>query len=667
MCAEGIPVPERTDERFRLLVNPAAGGGRARGRLPAVESALSRAGADYELVETESLAHACNEAVSGVAEGRIPVVMSGDGMIGAVGGKLAGSETPLGVIPGGRGNDLARVVGIPTEPAEAVANLLSGQRRRIDVGEANGIPFLCIASCGFDSDANRIANEAKFIRGSLVYAYAALRALAQWKPATFTLSWEGGERSFRGYSVAAANSQAYGGGMFVAPDAVLDDAQLDVVTTAEVSKLSFLRGAPRRLQGSPRRASGGRRVPLRRARDHGRPPIRRLRRRRAADRSAGDDPHPAARARADRTAAGPQLVSGARRSTAPRSATFAGKRAFARAVGGLSRLSGRGGGTTLPGRLLLRTAPDAIERLGSRLQNGSAVISATNGKTTTAGMIAAALDADGRRIVHNRAGSNMAWGVATALLEGDGDEGLFEVDEAWLPKVSAALHPRLLLLANLFRDQLDRYGELERLADDWAVLIEGLEGEGAKIVLNADDPLVADLGPRPGAAAAIRGHLLSGSMIPPRPCRSSMPSTPSTAGVVARPTSTTVPSSVTSATTAARAAGPTVPAPRSPRPRSSCSAWRARDSRCVHRRARRWWRCRCPVSTTSTTRSRRWRLPRGLGVGLERIVDSLNRVEAVFGRVETIDIAGRPAGDPPDQEPGRCERGSADAGAGGRP
>ncbi len=180
---------------------------------------------------------------------------------------------------------------------------------------------------------------------------------------------------------------------------------------------------------------------------------------------------------------------------APRpSPVFAGKRALARAIGGLSRLSGRGGGTTLPGRVLLRTAPDAIERLGARLGDGAAIVSATNGKTTTAGMIAAALAADGRKPVHNRAGSNMAWGVATALLDQRGDEGLFEVDEAWLPKVSAALHPRLLLLCNLFRDQLDRYGELERLADEWAVVVERLEAEGSAIVLNADDPLVADLG-----------------------------------------------------------------------------------------------------------------------------------------------------------------------------
>ena len=173
---------------------------------------------------------------------------------------------------------------------------------------------------------------------------------------------------------------------------------------------------------------------------------------------------------------------------------FAGKVAVARSVGRLSRRSGRGGGTTLPGRLLLRFAPDALERLGDRLTRGATIISATNGKTTTAGMLATAMEAEGRRPVHNRAGSNMAWGVATALLEQSGDEGLFEVDEAWLPRVSAALGPRLLVLGNLFRDQLDRYGELERLADEWAVLVDGLERDGAGFVLNADDPLIADLG-----------------------------------------------------------------------------------------------------------------------------------------------------------------------------
>jgi lipid II isoglutaminyl synthase (glutamine-hydrolysing) len=175
------------------------------------------------------------------------------------------------------------------------------------------------------------------------------------------------------------------------------------------------------------------------------------------------------------------------------SALFSAKLVLARATGTLSRRSGRGGGTTLPGRLLLRIAPDAISRLGSSLTDRSTIVSATNGKTTTAGMISAALRAAGRVPVHNRAGSNMTWGVATALLEQRGTEGLFEVDEAWLPRVASELDPKLIVLANLFRDQLDRYGELERLADDWAELVEARAGRTG-FVLNADDPLVADLG-----------------------------------------------------------------------------------------------------------------------------------------------------------------------------
>jgi lipid II isoglutaminyl synthase (glutamine-hydrolysing) len=183
---------------------------------------------------------------------------------------------------------------------------------------------------------------------------------------------------------------------------------------------------------------------------------------------------------------------------------FGAKVALARAIGAASRASGRGGGTTLPGRVLLRLSPDAIAKLGSGLSR-STIVSATNGKTTTAGMISAALAAEGRKPVHNRAGSNMTWGVATALLEQHGTEGLFEVDEAWLPKVSAQLDPELIVLGNLFRDQLDRYGELETLADEWARLVEARAGQ-TRFVLNADDPLIADLGrdreerPRPGVS-----------------------------------------------------------------------------------------------------------------------------------------------------------------------
>lgn len=175
---------------------------------------------------------------------------------------------------------------------------------------------------------------------------------------------------------------------------------------------------------------------------------------------------------------------------------FTPKVAFFRAVGRAIRKTGKGGGTTLPGRLLLGLSPHAIAKLGERLDQGSTVVSATNGKTTTAGMIASILAAEGRQPVHNRAGSNMTWGVATALLEQSGREGLFEVDEAWLPKVVDELDPELIVLGNLFRDQLDRYGEMEALADEWEKTVAAREGRSS-FVLNADDPMIADLGEDP--------------------------------------------------------------------------------------------------------------------------------------------------------------------------
>lgn len=230
--------------RYALLVNPSAGSGRALKRLPAITAELDRRRMSHRIVMTTGLDHGCREAEQAAEQGEIPVVVSGDGLIGKVGGMLAGTATPLGVIPGGRGNDFARVVGIPTDPAEAVAILAADHRRRIDVGDANGERFLCIASCGFDSDANRIANEVKLISGAPVYAYAAIKALWQWRPARFSVTVDGERRELTGYSVVVANSKAYGGGMYVAPDALLDDGELDVITTADIPKRRFLAGIP---------------------------------------------------------------------------------------------------------------------------------------------------------------------------------------------------------------------------------------------------------------------------------------------------------------------------------------------------------------------------------------------------------------------------------------
>jgi YegS/Rv2252/BmrU family lipid kinase len=148
----------------------------------------------------------------------------------------------LGVLPGGRGNDLARVLGIPRDPIAACTVIADGVPRAMDVGEVAGQAFVGIASVGFDSDANRIANEAPAWLGNLVYAYGALRALWSWRSARFELELEPpGERiSFTAYTVGACNSKTYGGGMRAAPDALLDDGLLDVVVLESLSKLEFL-------------------------------------------------------------------------------------------------------------------------------------------------------------------------------------------------------------------------------------------------------------------------------------------------------------------------------------------------------------------------------------------------------------------------------------------
>ena len=233
-----------------LIVNPHSAGGRALKLLPRVEAHLDARRVDFRVVRTRSLEHGVEQALVAVEADEIPVVVSGDGLLGAIGGAVAETDAPLGIVPGGRGNDLARVLGIPTEPEAAIATVLAGHSRRIDVGEANGERFLGIASVGFDSEANRVANETSWLRGNLVYAYAALRVLAAWKPAGFTLAVDDSRTRVSGYSVIVANSRAYGGGMFIAPNAELDDGEFDIVSVGEVGKLRFLANLPKVFKGT---------------------------------------------------------------------------------------------------------------------------------------------------------------------------------------------------------------------------------------------------------------------------------------------------------------------------------------------------------------------------------------------------------------------------------
>lgn len=233
-----------------LLVNPASASGRALKLLPRIEAALDARRAVFRVEKTRSLEHGVELALRSVEANEVPVVVSGDGLMGAVGGAMAGTETPVGLIPSGRGNDLARALGIPDDPEAAVEVLLAGHSRRIDVGEANGKRFLGIVSVGFDSECNRLANETKFIRGNLVYAYSMVRTLIGWRSARFTIAVGEERKRISGYFVDVANNSVYGGGMYIAPEAAIDDGLFDVVAIEEVGKLRFLSGLRDVLKGA---------------------------------------------------------------------------------------------------------------------------------------------------------------------------------------------------------------------------------------------------------------------------------------------------------------------------------------------------------------------------------------------------------------------------------
>jgi YegS/Rv2252/BmrU family lipid kinase len=243
--------------RLALIVNPVAGGGRPARALPAVEQALRGHGLEHRLEYTASLDHARELAVEAAASGEVAVAFGGDGLIGAVAEALRHSDGVVGILPGGRGNDLCRMLGIPRKPVAACAVLASGVTRDLDLGEVAGRTFTGIASCGFDSVVNRIANDTRVVRGGAVYAYGLLQALPRWRAADFDVRLDSGEtRQFTGYSVAAANSKEFGGGMLLAPDASLTDGMLDVVMIENMPRLRYLLLAPTVFSGRHVRRRG---------------------------------------------------------------------------------------------------------------------------------------------------------------------------------------------------------------------------------------------------------------------------------------------------------------------------------------------------------------------------------------------------------------------------
>jgi len=251
------------DRPFCLIVNPAAGNGRAHGLLPPTRSVLDAAGAEHRVLESASLAHARELATEAAGRGDVIVAVGGDGMAGALAGVAAASGARYGLIPAGRGNDLAGVLGIPSDPAAAAGVLASGQVRQIDLISVSspGQPEAVVAGsvyAGIPAVAGEIANATRWLGGPLVYPAAALRALARWQPATFTVSIAGAPAAsgvadveeFDGYAVVVANSACFGAGMHVAPAAVIDDGLLDVVLMRRAAKLTFVRALAKIKNGS---------------------------------------------------------------------------------------------------------------------------------------------------------------------------------------------------------------------------------------------------------------------------------------------------------------------------------------------------------------------------------------------------------------------------------
>jgi YegS/Rv2252/BmrU family lipid kinase len=241
-----------------LIVNPSAGGGRAAKLLPAVEAALRGRGVAFRVERTHSIEHARELARSTLPAGELAAGMGGDGLLGAIAGELRHTDGVLGVLPGGRGNDFARKLGLGNDPVAACEILANGREQRLDVADLNGRAYLGIASSGFDSDAGDLANatplRAKL--GQLVYAYAALRAIWTWRPAHWEVVIDGEPWSFDGYSVAVCNSGVYGGGMFLAPDAKLDDGMLEVVMIEDRPKRRYLAALPKVFNGAHLREEG---------------------------------------------------------------------------------------------------------------------------------------------------------------------------------------------------------------------------------------------------------------------------------------------------------------------------------------------------------------------------------------------------------------------------
>lgn len=224
---------------FTAIVNPAAGGSASASSLIPLARLLREAGAEVAVEYSRGLDHARTVARDAAEAGRVVLGVGGDGMIGCVGGALAGTGAVFGIVPAGRGNDFARQLGVPADPERLAPLLLEGEPRAVDAIEANGTPVLGSVYAGVDAVANANANRTRLLRGSAAYYVGALRAIVSWRAADYRVIVDGEEHRREGYTVVAANSGYYGFGKHVAPDARVDDGLLDVVLIRNASRLLF--------------------------------------------------------------------------------------------------------------------------------------------------------------------------------------------------------------------------------------------------------------------------------------------------------------------------------------------------------------------------------------------------------------------------------------------
>ncbi|GAA2416119.1 diacylglycerol kinase family protein [Actinomadura vinacea] len=224
---------------FTAVVNPAAGGPAAAASLVPLARALRGAGAEILVEYSRGLEHAATLARSAAKRGHVVLGVGGDGMVGRVGGALAGTGAVFGIVPAGRGNDFARQLGVPSGTAELASLLLERKPREVDVIDAGGIPVLGSVYAGVDAVANGNANRARLLRGSAAYYIGALRAVLAWRPADYRVTVDGEVLERRGYTVVAANSGFYGFGRRIAPAARVDDGLLDVVIIKDAPRPLF--------------------------------------------------------------------------------------------------------------------------------------------------------------------------------------------------------------------------------------------------------------------------------------------------------------------------------------------------------------------------------------------------------------------------------------------